>query len=131
MRILRVLSAISLVAAIVYILKQRQDAGGRGRPTTGPEALVLLRVQSKIKRLASNPDSIQVVVRGERVILSGLAPAHEVEQLCAGVRRVIGVEEVENLLEVDVVRARSARTASLPPDWMPGTGASPHSMPTA
>lgn len=58
------------------------------------------RVRSAIGRMVSHPGAITVIVTGERVTLTGQVLAKEVDTLIRKVRRVRGVAEVRNELEI-------------------------------
>lgn len=58
------------------------------------------RVRARLGRLVSHPGSIDVVVHGGRVTLLGQVLAAEVDGLLEGVRRVRGVDQVIDELEV-------------------------------
>lgn len=88
------------------------------------------RVRSAIGRLVSHPSAIAVTVFQGRVTLSGDVLADEVDRLIDGVKRVRGVEEVQNELSVhrsaDGVpalqgegRPREQRPELLQENWAP------------
>jgi hypothetical protein len=77
------------------------------RDQAGDE-IVQERVRSALGRLASNPGAIEVSVYNRRVILNGPVPAAELDSILRSIRRVRGVREVENQLEV------YQQTASVP-----------------
>jgi uncharacterized membrane protein len=64
------------------------------------------RVRSAIGRVASHPGAITVIVTGDRVTLTGQVLATEVDGLIRKVRRVRGVAEVRNELEIHRNAAR-------------------------
>lgn len=65
-----------------------------------PDAVLEARVRSAIGRAISHPRAIEVRAEQGRVILSGPILRREVDDLIARVKRVRGVREVENRLEV-------------------------------
>lgn len=69
------------------------------RDQAGDE-IVLERVRSALGRVASHAAAIEVSVYNRRVILSGPVPAAELDAILSSIRRVRGVREVENQLEV-------------------------------
>ena len=64
------------------------------------------RIRSAIGRVVSHPGAITVIVTGERVTLTGQVLATEVDALIRKVRRVRGVAEVRNELEIHRNAAR-------------------------
>ncbi len=69
------------------------------RDQAGDE-IVQERVRSALGRVASHPGAIEVSVHGRRVTLTGPVPAAELDAILRSIRRVRGVREVENQLEV-------------------------------
>jgi hypothetical protein len=69
------------------------------RDQAGDE-IVQERVRSALGRVASHPGAVDVAVYSRRVILSGAVPATELDSILRAIRRVRGVREVENQLEV-------------------------------
>jgi len=65
-----------------------------------PDAVVEERVRSRLGRVVSHPRAIDVAVQDGRVTLSGPILESQVESLLSATRRVRGVTEVENRLEV-------------------------------
>jgi hypothetical protein len=72
--------------------KMRRDQAG--------DEIVQERVRSALGRVASHPGTIEASVYNRRVILRGPVPAGEVDAVLRSIRRVRGVSEVENQLEV-------------------------------
>lgn len=58
------------------------------------------RVRAELGRIVSHPHAIEVTAEGGHVTLSGPILAHEAEELERQVRKVRGVTEVENHLDV-------------------------------
>jgi hypothetical protein len=69
------------------------------RDQAGDE-IVQERVRSALGRVATHPGTIEVAVYRRRVILSGSVPAAELDSILRSIRRVRGVKEVENQLQV-------------------------------
>jgi hypothetical protein len=69
------------------------------RDQAGDE-IVQERVRSALGRVATHPGAIEVAVYRRRVILSGPVPAAELDSILRSIRRVRGVKEVENQLQV-------------------------------
>jgi hypothetical protein len=63
------------------------------------EAL-LKQVRRKIRRTASHPMAVEVVVREGNVVLHGLILASELEGLLAAIRTIEGIAAIENQLEI-------------------------------
>ena len=63
------------------------------------EAL-LKQVRRKIRRTASHPMAVEVVVQEGNVVLHGLILASEVEGLLAAIRTIEGIAAIENQLEI-------------------------------
>jgi BON domain len=58
------------------------------------------RVRSRLGFLVDHPRSISVVANDGRITLSGPILAHEVERLLNDIRRIPGVRQVDNHLDV-------------------------------
>lgn len=95
-----------------------------------PGAVVRERVRSELGRVVSHPHAIEAGVQDGRVTLAGPILADEVEPLLAATRRVRGVDEVENRLEVHESpgnvpglqgqpRPREPRAELLQENWTP------------
>jgi hypothetical protein len=69
------------------------------RDQAGDE-IVQERVRSALGRVASHSGAIEVAVYSRRVILSGAVPATELDSILRAIRRVRGVRDVENQLEI-------------------------------
>jgi hypothetical protein len=69
------------------------------RDQAGDE-IVQERVRSALGRVATHQGAIEVAVYRRRVILSGLVPSAELDSILRSIRRVRGVKEVENQLQV-------------------------------
>jgi hypothetical protein len=68
----------------------------RDHPT---DARILERIRTKLRHLASRPDSIRVDVHDGRVTLAGAIPAGEVHAALRAAGTTPGVREVENQLD--------------------------------
>jgi hypothetical protein len=68
-------------------------------PEDATDEVLGQRVRARLGRYVSHPGSIAVVVHEGCVFLSGPILAHEVEPLCAAIRRVRGVSGLENRLD--------------------------------
>lgn len=90
------------------------------------------RVRSAIGRVVSHPGAIAVLVVDGRVTLTGAVFADQVDDLIAQVKRVRGVEEVTNELEIHTTaegvaalqgpgRPREQRAELLQENWAPTT----------
>lgn len=79
------------VAATLRSRLRRDEAG---------DEIVHERVRATLGRAVSHPGAIDVTVFEGRVILGGAVLARELDDLLAAVRRVRGVTEVENQLQV-------------------------------
>lgn len=66
----------------------------------GDDGVVEERVRAELGMLVSHPGSIEVEAREGRVTVSGPILASEVDDLLAGVKKVRGVREVENRLQI-------------------------------
>lgn len=64
-----------------------------------PDEVLVQRVRAAMGRAVSHPRPIQVTAMGGRVTLSGPVLANEAPELLATVRRVRGVQAIENRLE--------------------------------
>ncbi len=58
------------------------------------------RVRSRIGRVVSHPRAIDVRAEGNRIIVSGPILAAEVDNLLSAIRKVPGVQDVDNRLDV-------------------------------
>ena len=76
------------------------QAGSRLRKGDADVQVLEARVRSSLGRYISHPSAIQVQAEDGRVILSGPVLASEVDTLLHEVKKVKGVHEVENHLEV-------------------------------
>ena len=65
-----------------------------------PDEVLVDRVRSRIGRVVSHPSAVEVHAKDGCVKLSGPVLASEVRRLVSNVRRVYGVQHVENALEV-------------------------------
>ena len=84
---------------------------GNGMQSRGPNAEQLAnRVRTRLQQIASYPDAIDVAATpAGRVMLSGMAPAHEVHKLVNLVRGVTGVKSVENWIDASQSSLRQWR----------------------
>ena len=57
-------------------------------------------VEDKVRSWTTEPDAIEISVQDGVVTLYGHAPADEAFQLCAAVRRIPGVDFVENRIRL-------------------------------
>jgi hypothetical protein len=71
----------------------------RGDLMEDGEAL-LKKVRRQVRRAASHPLAVEVVVQEGNVILHGLVLASEVEGLLAAIRTIEGIAAIENQLEI-------------------------------
>lgn len=79
------------------IAEARARTRGKGTP---PDQTLVDRVRAEMGRVVSHPGSIIVTADGGRVVVSGPILAKEVDPFLSCVRRVRGVDEVENRLDV-------------------------------
>lgn len=79
------------VAAEVEAMTRREDV---------PDPVLEERVRAEIGRIVSTPGAIDVSVIARTATLSGPVLASHVDELLARVRRVRGIEDVENRLAV-------------------------------
>lgn len=63
-------------------------------------AALLKQVRRQVRRAASHPMAVEVVVREGNVVLHGLILASEVEGLLAAIRTIEGIAAIENQLEI-------------------------------
>ncbi|HTG35834.1 MAG TPA: BON domain-containing protein [Thermoanaerobaculia bacterium] len=63
-------------------------------------AALLKQVRRKVRRTASHPMAVEVVVQEGNVVLHGLILASEVEGLLAAIRTIEGIAAIENQLEI-------------------------------
>lgn len=80
------------------------EAPARLRREEVSEPQLAERVRSKLGRYTSHPSSIDVMVQGNQVTLSGPVLAHEMKGLLGGIASVRGVAEVVNRLEARKTR---------------------------
>jgi uncharacterized membrane protein len=75
----------------------------RGRLTSANESaddvVIAERVRAELGRLVSHPGAVEVAVDSGRVTLSGPVLAHEADKLVSRVRRVRGVDDVQDHLD--------------------------------
>lgn len=64
------------------------------------DAVLIDRVRSKLGRIVSHPGAIEVAAENRQVTLSGPVLEAEVDSLLACVKRIQGIDEVTNNLEV-------------------------------
>lgn len=76
------------------------EAGTRLRKVDAEDQVLEARVRAMLGHYVSHPSAIQVQCKDGRVILSGPVLASEVDKLLSKVKKVKGVHEVENRLEV-------------------------------
>jgi osmotically-inducible protein OsmY len=57
-------------------------------------------IEDKVRAWATDPESIEISVQDGTVTLNGQAPADEAYQLCAALRRIPGIEAVENRIDL-------------------------------
>lgn len=108
----------------------------RGRFTEGQvdDGVLAERVRSKLGRVVSHPRALDVTATQGRVTLSGPILRDEVDPLLAALRRVRGVREVENRLDVHEsadgvpalqggARRSGERMAVMQEVWAPATRA--------
>lgn len=74
-------------------------AGSRLRTDEADDRILHDRVRSTLGRYVSHPSAIEVAVEDRHVVLTGDVLASEVDRLLKGVRKVRGVQEVENRLQ--------------------------------
>lgn len=108
----------------------------RGRLTEGevPDEVLVQRVRSRMGRVVSHPRAVEVSASGGRVTLLGPILRDEAAHLLAEVRRVRGVRDVEDRLEVHEsgegvsalqggARRPGQRSALMQEVWPPATRA--------
>jgi len=76
------------------------EAMARVQPEQVEDAVLVERVRSSVGRAVSHPGALEVTAAGGTVTLGGRILSDEVQDLVTAVRRVRGVERVENRLEV-------------------------------
>jgi hypothetical protein len=76
------------------------DTRARLQRSTPPDDLLALRVRAKLGRYSSHPRAITATAREGIVTLEGPILSSEVEGLTRAVRRLRGVREIDNRLEV-------------------------------
>jgi osmotically-inducible protein OsmY len=57
-------------------------------------------VEDRVRAWATDPNAIEISVRDGVVTLHGRAPADEAYQLCAAIRRIPGVDAVQNQIHL-------------------------------
>ena len=57
-------------------------------------------VRSKIRELTAGPDAIQADFEDGCLVVQGEATADDADQLCAALRRIPGIDEVENRIRI-------------------------------
>lgn len=108
------------------------ETGARFRREEVSEPQLAERVRAKLGRYSSHPSSIEVMVQGNQVTLSGPVLAHEMKSLLTGIASVRGVGEVVNRLEPHKTREEipglqggATRTGDRPDvlqtNWAPAT----------
>ena len=74
---------------------------GKRRPARVPDDVLVARVRSRLGRLCSHPQAVDVTVKGDGAVeLSGPILREEVESVIFGVSRVRGVCSIDDDLEV-------------------------------
>lgn len=102
----------------------------RLRPDHAPDEVIEERVRSQLGRIVSHPGAIEVSAREGRVTLSGPVLERELKPLLSRIRRVRGVKEVDDHLEVHTQpgnvpglqgagRPREPRSELMQENWTP------------
>jgi BON domain len=95
------------------------------------DTTLLSRIRTKLGRVSSHPQAIDVIVQQGRVIVQGPVLASEAEKVIGAISKVSGVSDVENLLDVhetaDITELQgesgvaSDRLDILQRNWSPAT----------
>jgi osmotically-inducible protein OsmY len=77
------------------------ETRARLREETVDDRVLEERVRAELGRLVTHPGSVEVHARDGTVTLRGPVLADEADRLLAGTRRVRGVQQVENFLNIE------------------------------
>jgi len=83
-----------------------------------PDHLLEERIRARLGFLTRHPSAVQVTVQNKKAVLAGDVLQNEVDHLLSGVRRIRGIEDIENNLKV---HQEAGNVPHLQGEgWMPG-----------